>query len=123
RDAVLSAEGAKHSDTRTDEGERQSARRRAERATQSALLRPEGESRAIDTVFAAIHEGRPDPERLSYQYLQMLPQLARGEANKIFVIPSEFTQALSNLGGVLGRGGNSPPAPPAPPAPPGGPPA
>jgi hypothetical protein len=41
----------------------------------------------------------------------MLPQLAKGEANKIFVIPSEFTQALGNLGAsISGR-----PAPPAPP--------
>jgi hypothetical protein len=48
-------------------------------------------------VFQAIHDGAPDERLLSYQYLQMLPQLARGEANKIFVIPSEFTQALGNL--------------------------
>ena len=123
RAAILTAEGVKQSQILTAEGEKQSAVLRAEGAKQAAILRAEGESRAIDTVFAAIHEGRPDPELLSYQYLQMLPQLARGEANKIFVIPSEFTQALSNLGGVLGRGGNSPPAPPAPPAPPGGPPA
>jgi hypothetical protein len=27
----------------------------------------------------------------------MLPQLAQGEANKIFVIPSEFSQALGGL--------------------------
>ena len=119
RAAILTAEGVKQSQILTAEGEKQSAVLRAEGAKQAAILRAEGESRAIDTVFAAIHEGRPDPELLSYQYLQMLPQLARGEANKIFVIPSEFTQALSNLGGVLGRGGNSPPAPP---APPGGPP-
>jgi regulator of protease activity HflC (stomatin/prohibitin superfamily) len=116
RAAILTAEGVKQSQILTAEGEKQSAVLRAEGAKQAAILRAEGESRAIDTVFAAIHEGRPDPELLSYQYLQMLPQLARGEANKIFVIPSEFTQALSNLGGVLGRGGNSPPAPPAPPA-------
>jgi regulator of protease activity HflC (stomatin/prohibitin superfamily) len=115
RAAILTAEGVKQSQILTAEGEKQSAVLRAEGAKQAAILRAEGESRAIDTVFAAIHEGRPDPELLSYQYLQMLPQLARGEANKIFVIPSEFTQALSNLGGVLGRGGNSPPAPPAPP--------
>ena len=118
RAAILTAEGVKQSQILTAEGEKQSAVLRAEGAKQAAILRAEGESRAIDTVFAAIHEGRPDPELLSYQYLQMLPQLARGEANKIFVIPSEFTQALSNLGGVLGRGGNSPPAPPPPPAPP-----
>ena len=32
----------------------------------------------------------------------MLPKLAQGEANKIFVIPSEFTQALGNIGGAIG---------------------
>jgi regulator of protease activity HflC (stomatin/prohibitin superfamily) len=118
RAAILNAEGVKQSQILTAEGEKQSAVLRAEGAKQSAILRAEGEAKAIGTVFAAIHEGRPDPELLSYQYLQMLPQLARGEANKIFVIPSEFSQALSNLGGVLGRGGNSPPAPPPPPGPP-----
>ena len=35
------------------------------------------------------------------------PQLAQGEANKILVIPSEFTQALGNIGGALsGFGAN-----------------
>jgi hypothetical protein len=48
-------------------------------------------------VFGAIHDGAPDERLLSYQYLQMLPQLAQGPASKIFVIPSEFTQALGNL--------------------------
>jgi hypothetical protein len=48
-------------------------------------------------VFGAIHDGAPDQALLSYQYLQMLPQLAQGDANKIFVIPSEFSQALGGL--------------------------
>ena len=35
----------------------------------------------------------------------MLPKLAQGDANKIFVIPSEFSQALGNIGGAIaGRG-------------------
>jgi len=54
-------------------------------------------------VFAAIHEGHPDPQLLSYQYLQMLPQLARGEANKVFLIPSEFSQAFGGLSQALER--------------------
>ena len=58
-------------------------------------------------MFRAIHAGDPDPKLLSYQYLQMLPQLAKGEANKIWVIPSEFTQALSGLSGAMGRLGES----------------
>jgi len=129
RAAILTAEGVKQSQILTAEGEKQSAVLRAEGAKQAAILRSEGEAKAIDTVFAAIHEGNPDPKLLSYQYLQMLPQIAQGDANKIWVIPSEFTKALGNIGGALGGGGADeeptagPPArrdpggPPAPPAP------
>ena len=92
------------------ERERKATVTRAEGAKQAAILRAEGESKAIETVFQAIHDGRPDQELLSYQYLQMLPQLAQGEANKIFVIPSEVTTALSNLTGRL----TPPPAAPPP---------
>src|ERR687890_642493 len=76
---------------------------RAERDRRAAILNAEGEAKAIDTVFEAIHAGDPDPKLLSYQYLQMLPQLAQGDANKIWVIPSEFTTALGNLSGAVGR--------------------
>jgi regulator of protease activity HflC (stomatin/prohibitin superfamily) len=117
RAAILNAEGVKQSQILTAEGEKQSAVLRAEGAKQAAILRSEGEAKAIHTVFAAIHEGRPDRELLSYQYLQMLPQLARGEANKIFVIPSEFSQALGNLAERFG-GDGPPPPPPPPPGPP-----
>jgi regulator of protease activity HflC (stomatin/prohibitin superfamily) len=130
RAAILNAEGIKQSQILTAEGEKQSAVLRAQGAKEAAILRSEGEAKAIDTVFSAIHEGDPDGPLLSYQYLQMLPQLAQGDANKIFVIPSEFTQALSGLGGVVqglaargqgaGGAGEVPPAgredPPVPPA-------
>jgi regulator of protease activity HflC (stomatin/prohibitin superfamily) len=118
RAAILNAEGVKQSAILTAEGEKQSAVLRAEGAKQSAILRSEGEAKAIDTVFTAIHAGNPDQPLLSYQYLQMLPRLADGEANKLFIIPSEFTQALGGLGGALGNVINKPPAPPAPPVPP-----
>src|ERR687889_114949 len=111
RAAILNAEGVKQSQILTAEGEKQSAVLRAEGAKESAILRSEGESKAIDTVFQAIHEGDPDPKLLSYQYLQMLPQLAQGDANKIWVIPSEFTQALGNLSGAMGRVGGGGEAP------------
>jgi regulator of protease activity HflC (stomatin/prohibitin superfamily) len=112
RATILQAEGVKASQILTAEGEKQSAVLKAEGAKQAAILRAEGESRAIETVFKAIHEGAPDQELLSYQYLQMLPQLAQGDANKIFVIPSEFSQAL---GGLADRfGGSAPPPPPSP---------
>jgi regulator of protease activity HflC (stomatin/prohibitin superfamily) len=105
RAAILNAEGVKQSQILTAEGEKQSAVLKAEGARQAAILRAEGEAKAIDTVFRAIHAGDPDPKLLSYQYLQMLPELAKGDANKIWVIPSEFTQALSGLSGAMGRFG------------------
>src|SRR5579859_3090808 len=88
RAAILTAEGFKQSQILTAEGEQQSAVLRAQGARQAAILEAEGEAKAIQTVFAAIHESDPDPKLLAYQYLQMLPELAQGEANKVFLIPS-----------------------------------
>jgi regulator of protease activity HflC (stomatin/prohibitin superfamily) len=118
RAAILTAEGVKQSQILTAEGEKQSAVLKAEGAKTSAILRSEGESKAIETVFQAIHDGRPDQELLSYQYLQMLPRIAQGDANKVWIIPSDFTQALAGLQGAIG--GARPPAvePPAPKEPP-----
>ncbi len=104
RATILTAEGVKQSQILTAEGEKQSAVLRAEGQRTAAILKAEGEAKAIETVFGAIHDGAPDQALLSYQYLQMLPELARGEANKIFVIPSEFSQALSNLTSRFGDG-------------------
>ena len=42
----------------------------------------------------------------------MLPEIAAGDSNKIWIIPSEFTKALDNLGNVLPRGDAPPPPPP-----------
>jgi regulator of protease activity HflC (stomatin/prohibitin superfamily) len=110
RAAILTAEGQKTSQILTAEGEKQAAVLKAEGQRTSAILKAEGEAKAIETVFGAIHAGAPDQALLSYQYLQMLPQLAQGEANKVFVIPGEFSQALANLGGTVARAVN-PPAP------------
>jgi regulator of protease activity HflC (stomatin/prohibitin superfamily) len=117
RAAILTAEGFKQAAILTAEGEKQSAILTAEGQKAAAILRAEGEGKAIDTVFSAIHAGDPDQPLLSYQYLQMLPQLAQGEANKIFVIPSEFTQALGNIGGAVNRAAGRPPGPPPDPPP------
>jgi regulator of protease activity HflC (stomatin/prohibitin superfamily) len=101
RAAILTAEGVKQSQILTAEGEKQSAILRAEGQRQAMMLRAEGEAKAIDTVFKAIHEGDADPKLLAYQYLQMLPQIAQGDSNKMWIIPSELTQALGKLGGRL----------------------
>jgi regulator of protease activity HflC (stomatin/prohibitin superfamily) len=97
RAAILQAEGIKQSQILQAEGEKQSAILKAEGQKQAQILSSEGQSKAIETVFKAIHEGNPDPQLLAYQYLQVLPQIAQGDANKVWVIPSELTQALGRL--------------------------
>jgi regulator of protease activity HflC (stomatin/prohibitin superfamily) len=90
----------------TAEGEKQSAILRAQGQREALVLQAEGQSKAIETVFKAIHEGDADHKLLAYQYLQVLPQIAQGESNKVWIIPSEFTQALGQLGSLV-PGGNS----------------
>ncbi len=104
RAAILTAEGVKQSQILTAEGEKQSAILRAQGQRESQMLQAEGQSKAIETVFRAIHEGDADPKLLAYQYLQMLPQIAQGDANKIWIIPSEFTEALGQLRTTIGPG-------------------
>jgi regulator of protease activity HflC (stomatin/prohibitin superfamily) len=117
RAAILTAEGEKQSQILTAEGQQQAVVLRAEGDKQAAVLRAEGEAKAIDTVFKAIHEGKPSRELLSYEYLQMLPQLAEGDANKVFVIPSEFAEAFGGIGEALGQRAQAAPKPPLPPTP------
>jgi len=103
RAVILNAEGVKQAQILTAQGEQQAAVLTAEGARQAAVLRAEGEAKAIETVFGAIHAADPDPKLLSYQYLQMLPKLAEGSANKVFVIPSEFSQAITGMSRMLGQ--------------------
>ena len=102
RATILTAEGEKQAAILTAEGEKQAAILRAQGQREAVILSAEGQAKAIDTVFKAIHEGKPDPQLLAYQYLQMLPQIASGDSNKVWIIPSEFQQAIGKIGGALG---------------------
>jgi regulator of protease activity HflC (stomatin/prohibitin superfamily) len=101
--AILTAEGEKQAAILKAEGEKQAAILRAQAQREAAILKAEGEAQAIDTVFAAIHQGRPDQALLSYQYLQMLPKIAQGDANKVWIVPSEIGKALEGLGAAVGK--------------------
>jgi regulator of protease activity HflC (stomatin/prohibitin superfamily) len=101
RALILTAEGTKQSQILTAEGARQAAILQAEGDAKAAVLRAQGEAEAILTVFDAIHKGDPDPKLLGYQYLQMLPQLAEGPASKLWIIPSELTEALKGIGAAF----------------------
>lgn len=102
RALILSAEGVKQSEILRAEGEKQAAILRAEGQKEARILAAQGEAQAIGSVFQAIHDGRPDAELLAYQYLQMLPKIAEGQASTVWVVPSELTSALSGLTGLVG---------------------
>lgn len=110
RAVILTAEGTKQSAILTAEGARQAAILEAEGYAKAAVLRAEGEGQAITTVFKAIHDGDPDPALLAYQYLLTLPKIAEGEASKLWIVPSEFTEALKGIaGGFVGNKGATKP--------------
>jgi regulator of protease activity HflC (stomatin/prohibitin superfamily) len=122
RAAILQAEGSKQSAILTAEGARQSAVLKARGDAEAAVVRADadataqatrarGQAQAISTVFRAIHEGNPDQGLLAYQYLQALPEIAQGDANKLWIVPSELTKALEGLGNVLGAPQGEKPAP------------
>ncbi len=108
RAVVLTAEGEKQSQILTAEGDKQAAILRAEGARQATILAAEGQAKAIGTVFQAIHDGKPDAELLAYQYLQMLPQIAHGDANKVWIIPADFQQAVGKVAGLVADANGKP---------------
>src|SRR4051812_47301178 len=87
--AILSAEGRKQAAILEAEAERQSRILRAEGERAALFLQAQGQAKSIETVFQAIHDGKPDQGLLAYQYLQTLPQIAQGDANKMWIVPSE----------------------------------
>jgi len=104
RAQILTAEGTKQAAILQAEGARQSAILEAEGEAKARVLRAEGEAKAITTVFEAIHAGRPDSPLLAYQYLQTLPKIAENPSNKLWIVPSELTEALKGIGGAFARG-------------------
>jgi regulator of protease activity HflC (stomatin/prohibitin superfamily) len=102
RAAILNAEGHKQAQILTAEGEKQAAVLRADGDRQARILQAEGQAKAIRTVFDAIHTSNPSQKVLAYQYIQALPQIANGSANKVWIVPAELNKALEGLGGALG---------------------
>jgi regulator of protease activity HflC (stomatin/prohibitin superfamily) len=102
---ILAAEGGKQAAILSAEGERQSRILRAQGERAARYLQAQGQAKAIEKVFAAIKAGRPTPEVLAYQYLQTLPQMAQGDANKVWLVPSDYGKALEGFARMLGAPG------------------
>ncbi|GGS28042.1 MULTISPECIES: SPFH domain-containing protein [Actinokineospora] len=98
---ILAAEGAKQAAILAAEAERQSRILRAQGDRAARYLQAQGQAKAIEKVKAA----RPSPEVLAYQYLQTLPTMAQGDANKVWLIPSDYGKALEGFARMLGAPG------------------
>jgi regulator of protease activity HflC (stomatin/prohibitin superfamily) len=103
---ILSAEGAKQAAILAAEAERQSRILRAQGERAARYLQAQGQAKAIEKVFTAIKAGKPTPEVLAYQYLQTLPQMAQGDANKVWLVPSDYGKALEGFAKMLGAPGD-----------------
>jgi regulator of protease activity HflC (stomatin/prohibitin superfamily) len=102
---ILDAEGRKQSAILAAEADRQARILSAEGERAALYLAAQGQAKAIETTFGAIHAAKPDPALLAYQYLQTLPQIAQGDANKMWIVPSEFSKALEGLSRLTGGNG------------------
>ncbi|MGH2448330.1 MAG: SPFH domain-containing protein [Chloroflexota bacterium] len=111
RAAILRAEGQKQAAILAAEGEKQAAVLEAEGEKTAAVLRSEGDAQAlvivqtaqakgIEVVFEQLGSSAPTPEILKYLYIQSLPKIAEGSANKLFVVPSEF-ENIAGLGATF----------------------
>lgn len=111
RAALNTAEGEKQAAIRTAEGEKQAAILRAEGDAEAQSVRARGQAQAISTLVQAIHQENPDNRLLAFQYLQMLPQIAEGSSNKVWIVPSGMGKALEGLGSLFDKedGSHSPP--------------
>jgi regulator of protease activity HflC (stomatin/prohibitin superfamily) len=95
--AILNAEGAKQSAILNAEGEAQAAVLRADGAAKARVISAEAEATATVKIYEGLRSADPQPNELAHRYLQALPEVAKGDANKVWVIPAELTAALGRL--------------------------
>jgi len=100
--AILRAEGARQAVILGAEADQQSLILRAEGDRQSRALRARGEAEALEHVFDMVKKANILPsDMLGYKYLEALPAVAAGDANKLLLLPSG---ASDGMGAVAGLG-------------------
>jgi len=99
RAMILEAEGAKKSAVLKAEGEAEAIMKVADANKYEKLTVAKGEAEAIETVYGAIHNGRPTNDLIAIKYLEALQKMADGQATKIF-LPIEASGVLGSIAGV-----------------------
>ena len=110
RAAILQAEGEKQAAITIAEGTKEAAILEAEAEKEARIRRAAGEAAAIKSiaeakaeeikkVYDSIKKSNPDDKLVQLKSLEALEEIAKGEANKVF-IPFEATNVLSSLGAM-----------------------
>ena len=110
RALILEAEAQKQSEITVAEGKKQAAILEAEAESEAKIRRAAGEAKAIkevaearakeiEMVYEAMKNANPDDKLVQLKSLEALEEVAKGDANKVF-IPFEATSALSSLGAI-----------------------
>jgi regulator of protease activity HflC (stomatin/prohibitin superfamily) len=106
QDMILRAEGDKQSKILRAEGDRDARVRQAEGFQKAQELEALGEAMAIRSVAEAekariemLREAALDEKTLAYYSFEALKEVAKGEANKVF-IPSNAIETLGSLGAI-----------------------
>ncbi len=108
RAAILQAEGERQSAITIAEGQKEAAILAAEADKESRIRRADGEAEAIkkvaeaksqeiEMIYSAMKKSNPDDKLVQLKSLEALKEVAKGNANKVF-IPFEATKALASLG-------------------------
>ena len=99
RAMILEAEGMKKSAILKAEGQAEAIKKVADADKYQKLTVAKGEAEAIETVYGAIHEGRPTNDLIAIKYLEALQKIADGQASKVF-LPYEASGILGSIAGV-----------------------
>ena len=99
RAMILEAEGSKRAAILKAEGQAEAIKKVADANKYKKLTVAKGEAEAIQTVYGAIHEGRPTNDLIAIKYLEALENIANGKATKVF-LPYEASGILASIGGI-----------------------
>ena len=110
RAAILQAEGEKQAAITIAEGQKQAAILQADAEKEAKIRKAAGEAEAIreiavakaqeiQMIYDSIKKSNPDDKLIQIKSLETLQEMAKGDANKVF-IPYEATNTLASLGTV-----------------------
>ena len=99
RSDILSAEGTKQARILEAEGQAAAIREVADAERYQKETVAEGEGRAIERVYSAIHTGDPTPDLIAIRYLEALGDIADGQATKI-ILPMEMSGILGSIAAI-----------------------